>query len=88
MTTALQGMGHSAKGVDKIGAGVLLKWNQPSLVGYFNLVMAVKRLPTPLAVARVAFIPKVDYPEDPWNPSSNDGIVGRALQDLHCPIER
>lgn len=51
VTAPLRGMG--ATGMDKISAKDLLRLHQPSLAGYFNLIMAVVALPAILSGARV-----------------------------------
>lgn len=81
VTAALRGLRRSAVGVDKITAKDLLTWHQPSLAGFFNILMVVEGLPSTLAIARVTLIPKTDVPKTPndYRPIAITSVLTRAF---------
>lgn len=84
VTEVLQGMGTTAAGLDKIEAKCVLQWHQPSLAGYFNLLMVLEKLPTVLTRARVVFIKKIDQTKVPgdYRPISITSAITRAFHRI------
>ncbi len=82
---ALKGMGNSAVGMDRVSSRDLLRWHQPSLAGFCNVILALETMPSSLV--RVTFIPKVELPETPgdYRPI---GVSSTLTQALHKILAR
>ncbi len=81
---ALKGMGNSAVGMDRVSSRDLLRWHQPSLAGFCNVILALETMPSSLANARVTFIPKVELPETlgDYRPIAVSSTLTRALHKI------
>ncbi len=81
---ALDTMRKTSVGMDKLSPQELLTWHLPSLAGLMNTILAVERLPSHLAMARVTFRPKVDSPVEPgdYRPIAISSVLARTLHKI------
>lgn len=84
ITVALRSM--KAAGMDKLSAQEHLTWHLPSLAVLMNIILATEVLPSPMAMARVTFLPKVERPTEhgDYRPIAISSILARALHKVQA----
>lgn len=81
---ALNTMGNTTPGMDRLTAKEVSRWHLPSIASMFNLFLAAEILPETLASARVTLLPKMECPNSPsdFRPIAIASVLACALHKV------